>query len=97
LAASFIEGFRRDSFKSDIRTVCAVTRCLEIISEASRRLPDALKARHPEISWKQMAGAGNVYRHDYEDVVAHLVWDTVERSLPSLRIVIDEEIARPGE
>ncbi|XIA66075.1 DUF86 domain-containing protein [Bradyrhizobium sp. TZ2] len=54
LAASFIEGFRRDSFKSDIRTVYAVTRCLEIISEASRRLPDALKARHPEISWKQM-------------------------------------------
>jgi uncharacterized protein with HEPN domain len=60
-------------------------------------LPDALKARHPEISWKQMAGAGNVYRHDYEDVVAHLVWDTVERSLPSLRIVIDEEIARHEE
>jgi len=97
LAISFTKGFRRDSFKSDVRTVYAVTRCLEIISEASRRLPDALKARHPEISWKQMAGAGNVYRHDYEDVVAHLVWDTVERSLPSLRIVIDEEIARGGQ
>jgi uncharacterized protein with HEPN domain len=41
-----------------------------------------------------MAGAGNVYRHDYEDVVAHLVWDTVERSLPSLRTVVNEEIAR---
>ena len=97
LATSFIEDFSRDSFKSDIRTVYAVTRCLEIISEASRRLPDELKARHPEISWKQMAGAGNVYRHDYEDVVAHLVWDTVERSLPSLRIVIDEEFARHKE
>ena len=58
LAISFTKGFRRDSFKSDVRTVYAVTRCLEIISEASRRLPDALKARHPEISWKQMAGAG---------------------------------------
>jgi uncharacterized protein with HEPN domain len=97
LATSFTEGFGRDSFKSDIRTVYAVTRCLEIISEASRRLPDDLKARHPEISWKQMAGAGNVYRHDYEDVVAHLVWDTVERSLPPLRIIVDEEIARHEE
>jgi uncharacterized protein with HEPN domain len=97
LATSFIEGFRRDSFKSDIRTVYAVTRCLEIISEASRRLPDELKARHPEISWRQMAGAGNVYRHDYEDVVAHLVWDTVERSLPSLRMVVNEEIAHDEE
>jgi uncharacterized protein with HEPN domain len=84
LATSFTEDFDRDSFKSDVRTVYAVTRCLEIISEASRRLPDQLKARHPTISWKQMAGAGNVYRHDYEDVVARLVWDTVERPLCGL-------------
>ena len=97
LAESFTRGFDRDLFKSDVRTVYAVTRCLEIISEASRRLPDQLKTRHPTISWKQMAGAGNVYRHDYEDVVAHIVWDTVERSLPSLRIVVNEEIARYEE
>jgi uncharacterized protein with HEPN domain len=49
-----------------------VTRCLEIISEASRRLPDGLKARHPAIAWKEMAGAGNIYRHDYEDVAVSL-------------------------
>ena len=24
-----------------------------------------------------MAGAGNVYRHDYEDVAAEFVWETV--------------------
>jgi uncharacterized protein with HEPN domain len=65
--------------------VYAVTRCLEIISEASRRLPDDLKARHPAIGWKQMAGAGNVYRHDYEDVAAEFVWETVQRALPPLR------------
>jgi uncharacterized protein with HEPN domain len=41
-----------------------------------------------------MAAAGNVYRHDYEDVVAHFVWDTVQRALPSLRLVIEQEIAR---
>src|SRR5215207_4329882 len=58
-----------------MRTIYAVTRCLEIISEASRRLPEELKARHPSIAWKQMAGAGNVYRHDYEDVAARYVWD----------------------
>jgi uncharacterized protein with HEPN domain len=72
LAVSFSAGFNRDSFKHDIKTVYAVTRCLEIISEASRRLPDDLKSRHPTIGWKQMAGAGNVYRHDYEDVAAEL-------------------------
>src|SRR5437016_2388531 len=76
LAASFAAGFDGQSFRDDVRTVYAVTRCLEIISEASRRLPDDLKARHPAFAWKQMAGAGNVYRHDYEDVAAQFVWDT---------------------
>ncbi|WP_348637543.1 HepT-like ribonuclease domain-containing protein [Bradyrhizobium sp. ISRA443] len=70
------------------------TRCLEIISEASRRLPADLKARHPGIVWKQMAGAGNVYRHDYEDVAAQFVWDTVELALPPLRAVVEQEIVR---
>jgi uncharacterized protein with HEPN domain len=94
LAAQLVAGFDRDTFKSDLRTLYAVTRCLEIISEASRRLPDDLKARHPAIAWKQMAGAGNVYRHDYEDVAAQFVWDTVQRALPSLREVVEVEITR---
>jgi hypothetical protein len=45
---------------------------LEIISEASRRVALVLKARHLSIAWKDMAGAGNVYRHNYEDVAAKL-------------------------
>ena len=89
----FVEGLDREKFKADIRSVYAVTLCLEIISEASRRLPADLKARHPGIAWKQMAGAGNVYRHDYEDVAAQLVWETVEQALPPLRVVIEQEIA----
>jgi uncharacterized protein with HEPN domain len=64
LAEMFLQGFTYDSFKDDQLRVYAVTRCLEIISEASRRLPDYLKARHPAISWREMAGAGNVFRHD---------------------------------
>jgi uncharacterized protein with HEPN domain len=94
LAANFSVGFDRDSFKRDIKTVYAVTRCLEIISEASRRLPDDLKARHPAIGWRQMAGAGNVYRHDYEDVAAEFVWETVARALPPLRLAIEAELKR---
>jgi uncharacterized protein with HEPN domain len=63
----------------------AVTRCLEIISEASRRLPDELKARHPAIAWREMAAAGNIYRHEYEDVAARRVWLTLTMSLPLLQ------------
>ncbi len=41
-----------------------------------------------------MAGAGNVYRHDYEDVAANTVWDTVQFALPPLRAVVDAELAK---
>jgi uncharacterized protein with HEPN domain len=94
LAMHFVAGFEREAFVGDARTVYAVTRCLEIISEASRRLPDELKARHPSIAWRKMAGAGNVYRHDYEDVAAQYVWDAVQDALPPLRAVIQQELAR---
>lgn len=92
LAQRFVKGLGRADFLDDTRTVYAVTRCLEIISEASRRLPDDLKLRHPAIPWRQMAGAGNVYRHDYEDVAARYVWETIQRDLPPLRIVVEREI-----
>jgi uncharacterized protein with HEPN domain len=40
-----------------------------------------------------MAGAGNIYRHDYEDVAASYVWVTVQNHLPLLRAVIERELA----
>ncbi len=39
-----------------------------------------------------MAAAGNVYRHDYEDVAARYVWNTAQRDLPPLRAAIQHEI-----
>ena len=47
LATQFVAGIDYEAFRDDTRTVYAVTRCLEIISEASRRLPDEMKTRHP--------------------------------------------------
>ena len=94
LATGFVVGMSFEAFRDDLRTFYAVTRCLEIISEASRRLPDDLKARHPAIAWREMAGAGNVYRHDYEDVAASFVWATVHNHLPPLRVVIAHELSR---
>jgi uncharacterized protein with HEPN domain len=96
LAARFTEGFTVERFCADLRTIHAVTRCLEIISEASRRLPAEMKARHLSIAWKDIAGAGNVYRHDYEDVAAQHVWDTVQIDLPPLRAAIDGELRNSG-
>ncbi len=96
LAQRFVEGMTYEALRDDLRTTYAVTRCLEIISEASRRLPDELKARHPSVAWKNMAGAGNVYRHAYEDVAVSFIWIVLEDHLPPLRIVVEQELAGLG-
>jgi uncharacterized protein with HEPN domain len=56
-AVRFVEGFDLDGFLADDKTFYAATRCLEIISEASRRLSPAFKERFPEIPWKAVAGS----------------------------------------
>jgi uncharacterized protein with HEPN domain len=39
LATEFAAGFDRDTFKTDLRTVYAVTRCLEIIPKRLAACP----------------------------------------------------------
>jgi uncharacterized protein with HEPN domain len=69
---------------------------LEIISEASRKLPDDLTDRHPEIPWRAIRDAGNLYRHDYVKVSMDTVWATIVNSLPSLRAVAVGELEALG-
>jgi uncharacterized protein with HEPN domain len=77
LAQEFAAGLSVDAFKADRRTFYAVTRCLEIVSEATRRLPSSVRDRHPNLPWRAIMGAGNVYRHDYDNVAEEFVWRTV--------------------
>ena len=65
MAENFARGRKLEGLQgNDIMALYAITRCLEIISEASRRLFDDLKARHVEMPWREMAAAGNFYRHN---------------------------------
>ena len=66
----------------------ATERCIEIVSEASKHIPDDVKAEHPEIPWQKIRGIGNVFRHHYSVVDDHVVWLTVKVALPELRPVI---------
>jgi uncharacterized protein with HEPN domain len=92
LARRFVQDLSFEAFATDERTLYAVTRCLEIISEASRRLPDELKARHAAVPWRQIAGSGNIYRHDYEDVLPGILWNTVLHHLGVLERAVHDEL-----
>ncbi|MBI2714377.1 MAG: DUF86 domain-containing protein [Rhizobiales bacterium] len=94
LAQNFVRDFSFDEFQADRRTVYAVIRCLEIISEASRRLPPDLRSRHPDIEWNEIAAAGSVYRHAYQLVRDDAVWKTVHHNLEPLLAMVERELRR---
>ncbi len=81
------------SFETDWQRQWLVERGIEIISEASRRLPSDMKERHAEIPWPKVAGIGNVLRHNYEHVSAPILWTLAGTELPLLEKVCREELA----
>jgi uncharacterized protein with HEPN domain len=62
----------------------ACERGIEIISEASRHIPDHLKEGEPAVPWRQIAGIGNVLRHSYETISDRVTWDIIESHLDPL-------------
>ena len=95
-AKEFVAGMDFDMFKQDRKAFFAATRALEIVSEAARRLPEELRARHPGSPWRAIMGSGNIYRHNCDNVAHHAVWHTIHAELPALAAVIAEEIAKLG-
>ena len=92
-AQELVGSMSAAEFKANRAIFYAVTRALEIISEASRRLDPETKLRLADLPWKDIAGSGNVYRHNYERVIEEYVWATVVDALPPLLAAVESELA----
>lgn len=92
-----LKGKTFDDFQEDRALRYAVERSIEIISEASRRIPDDLKASQPQIKWKAIAGIGNMMRHEYHSTSSVIVWNAVFEEFPPLDLAIHAMIASTKE
>ena len=98
-----IEGIKRHTagksladYSKDEVIARAVERWVEIISEASRSIPDELKLAHAAIDWRAVADIGNVLRHDYDHVRDEIIWKVVTVHLDSLLVAVVEMAAARG-
>ncbi len=91
-AQEFTADLSFEDFAENRLRLYGVTRCLEIISEASRRVDEEIQIRNAHIPWRQIADSENVYRHRYESVSVRLVWGTVHEALPELLAVCRNEL-----
>jgi uncharacterized protein with HEPN domain len=71
----------------------AIERRIEVISEASRRLPETMKARHPEVPWHNVAGIGNVLRHEYYSINLDIIWRIATEDMRPLAAAVDSLLA----
>ena len=62
----------------------AVIRSLEIIGEATKKIPEDFKLKWRSVQWKNMAGMRDRLIHDYMGVNYSIVWDVVKNKIPEL-------------
>ena len=79
-----LNGASLEAFEQDWEKRWLVERGIEILSEASRHLPDDLKTRRPNIPCSKVAGIGNVLRHDYDHIAPDVLWKLAQDDLPLL-------------
>ncbi len=85
--ASAAEG--REAFLASVEKQDAILHNLQLLGESVRRISEELKARHPEVPWRDIAAFRNVVVHDYLSVDLDLVWGIVVERIPELRVQIE--------
>ncbi len=86
----YISGMSFDVFLNDRKSVDAVVRNLEIIGEASNRLPADFKNSHSQIEWHKVVGLRHRIVHEYFGIDHQIVWQILQKDLPSLREAISQ-------
>ena len=89
-AENFLADMSYDDFIHDTKTLYAVTRALEIIGEAVKKIPDEVRSKYPHIPWKQMAGMRDKVIHEYFGVSPKRIWETVKRDIPAVRPIFEK-------
>lgn len=72
------------TFAGDLKTLHAVTRCVEIIGEAARAVPHDVRAQAPSVPWAQIVATRNILVHAYGRVDPAILWALVKGGLAKL-------------
>lgn len=78
-----------ETFSEEWMVRDAVIRNLEVIGESARRLPAALKAKHPQVPWAHLARLREILVHSYFQVDDVILWSLIQEHLPDLQAAVE--------
>jgi uncharacterized protein with HEPN domain len=85
---TFTHGMDFEAFSADVKTIKAVELDLIVIGEATNQIPDLVQEENPQIPWTLMRAMRNRLVHVYFSVDASLLWNTVQKDLPTLETAL---------
>ena len=65
---------------------------LSVIGENANKLSDGLKARYPDIPWREMYAFRNIISHDYTAIVPRFIW-AAAHELDAIEAMCQTELA----
>jgi uncharacterized protein with HEPN domain len=81
----FVKELTFDDFIKDKKTINAVIRSLEVIGEATKKIPENFRSKHSSIPWKRMAGMRDKLIHEYFGVDFEILWKVIKDEIPPLK------------
>lgn len=84
-AERFVEEMTYDGFVKDEMANFAVIRCIEIMGEAAKHIPDSVRDKYPEIPWRDISSMRDKVIHLYSGVNLERVWLVVKEDIPQIK------------
>ena len=78
-----------DEFSSSAMRVHAILYNLEIIGEAVKNIPAAVKKKYSYVEWRKMAGLRDIVAHEYFGVSLEIIWGVIQNNLPLVKEQIE--------